>query len=89
MVPKSILVHNSRVRTNVNLDDDVHQIVSVYADARGITLGAAIGELVRKAEAVPPAQPDIGHSPNGLPCFPRTGKLLTPEMVREAESEIG
>ncbi len=76
------------MRTNVNLDEDAHQIVSVYANARGITLGAAMSELIRKAEAVPPAPPDIRHSPNGLPCFPPTGKALTPEMVKEAESEV-
>ncbi|MFP5229736.1 MAG: hypothetical protein ACLGXA_19150 [Acidobacteriota bacterium] len=76
------------MRTNLNLDDDVHQVVSVYASARGISLGAAIGELVRKADAIPPRPPDIAHSPNGLPCFPPTGKVLTPEMVKEAESEV-
>ena len=29
----------------------------------------------------------ILHSPNGLPCFPLTGKPLTLEMVKEAEAE--
>jgi hypothetical protein len=77
------------MRTNVNLDDDVHQIVSIYAAARGITMGAAIGELVRKAEGAEPGQPDIRRSPNGLPCFPPSGRALTPEMVKEAESEVG
>jgi hypothetical protein len=76
------------MRTNINLDDDVHQIVSIYASARGITLGAAIGELVRKAEAAQPGQPDIRRSANGLPCFPPSGRVLTPEMIKEAENEI-
>jgi hypothetical protein len=76
------------MRTNVNLDDDVHQIVSIYASARGITMGAAIGELVRRAESADPERPDIRRSANGLPCFPSAGRALTPEMVKEAESEI-
>lgn len=76
------------MRTNVTLDDDVHQLASIYAAAKGITLGAAIGELIRKAEAASPAAPEIRRSPNGLPCFPPTGKGLTLKMVKEAESEF-
>ena len=75
------------MRTNVNLDDDVHQLASIYAMARGITLGAAISELVRKAESQP-EKPDIRRSANGLPCFPASGRVLTPDMVKEGESEI-
>jgi hypothetical protein len=77
------------MRTNISIDDDVHQLASIYAQAKGITLSAAISELIRKAEAAPPPAPDIRRSPNGLPCFPPTGKVLTPQMVKEAESEIG
>jgi hypothetical protein len=76
------------MRTNVTLDDDVHQFVSIYATAKGITLGAAISELIRKAEAAPSPKPDIRRSANGLPCFPPIGKPLTPEMVKEAESDF-
>jgi hypothetical protein len=76
------------MRTNVTLDDDVHQLASIYANAKGITLGAAISELIRKAESVPPPAPDIRRSANGLPCFPPTGKPLTPQMIKEAESEF-
>jgi hypothetical protein len=76
------------MRTNVTLDEDVHQFASIYARAKGITLGAAIGELIRKAEATPPPAPDIRRSANGLPCFPATGKVLTLQMIKEAESEF-
>lgn len=47
------------MRTNVTLDEDVHQFASIYAQAKGITLGAAIGELIRKAEATTQPAPDI------------------------------
>jgi hypothetical protein len=33
----------------VNLDPDVYSFTRAYADAKGITLSAAIGELVRRA----------------------------------------
>jgi hypothetical protein len=77
------------MRTTITIDDDVHQLASIYAQAKGITLGAAICELIRKAEATPPPAPAILRSPNGLPCFPPTGRVLTKQMVKEAESEIG
>ncbi len=38
-------------------------------------------------EASPKTAPDIRHSPNGLPCFPLTGKTFTLEMAKEAEAE--
>ena len=33
----------------ITLDEDVYQLAIYYAAGRGITLGAAVGELVRKA----------------------------------------
>jgi hypothetical protein len=38
-------------KVTVTLDDEIHQFVSIYAKSREITLGAAIGELIRKAQA--------------------------------------
>ena len=76
------------MRTNITLDDDVHQFASIYASAKGITLSAAISELIRKAEAAPPAEPDIRRSASGLAMFPPTGTVLTADMVKEAEGQI-
>jgi hypothetical protein len=76
------------MRTNITLDDDIHQLASIYAAAKGITLGAAISELIRKAEPHPQPEPEIRRSESGLAMFPPTGKVLTPEMVKEAESEF-
>jgi hypothetical protein len=39
-------------RVTVTFDDEVHRTVSAYAKARGITLGAATGELIRRARAL-------------------------------------
>jgi hypothetical protein len=76
------------MRTNLTLDEDAHQFASIYARAKGITLDAAINELIRKAEAAPQPPPDIRRLANGLPCFPPTGRVLTSQMVKEAESEF-
>jgi hypothetical protein len=74
------------MRTRVSIDDDAYQLASIYAAAKRITLGAAIGELIRRGEATPQPASDIRRSPNGLPCFPPTGKGLTLGMIKEAES---
>ena len=71
----------------MTLDDDVHEFASMYASARGMTLSAAISELIRKAESAPTAPVQIEYSPNGLPRFPLTGHVLTPEMVKAAQED--
>jgi len=81
------------MRTSITLDDDVYQLASLYASGRGITLGAAIGELVRKVNsATPPVAPSpkLVRAPNGLLIFAPRGRTITPEMVKSAqEDEIG
>jgi hypothetical protein len=76
------------MRTSITLDDETHDFASVYAQARGITLGAALGELVRKARTAPnSAVSSIKTLPGGLPVFRSRGRKLTPEMVREAQED--
>ena len=74
------------MRTNVNLDDDIRQLTTAYANARGISLGAAIGELIRRAESTA-ARVEVRRAPNGVPLFPRKGRVITDEMVRRALEE--
>ena len=81
------LMHNRPMRTTITLDDDVHEFASYYANAKGITLSAAMNELVRKAETAPAPKPDIRIGPNGLPMFPPTGRTITAEMVKKLEEE--
>jgi hypothetical protein len=80
-------VYPVAMRTSVTLDDDVHEFATCYADARGITLSAALSELVRKAESAPPPQPEIVYSPDGFPMFPPSGngRVITDEIVRKLE----
>jgi hypothetical protein len=85
-------MHTVSMRTSVNLDADVYSFASAYADAKGITLSAAISELVRRAEQVPEPgpggdSPRLKTSPHGYLVIAGTGDVLTPEMVKEASED--
>jgi hypothetical protein len=75
------------MRTTITIDDETHEFAAYYARARGLTLSAAIDELIRKAQAAPAPKPDIRIGPNGLPMFPPTGRTITAEMVKKLEEE--
>lgn len=76
------------MRTTITLKDETHEFAAHYARARGLTLSAAIDELIRKAEAAPAAPlPEIEYSEIGLPMLPRTGRTITCEMVKKLEEE--
>jgi hypothetical protein len=78
------------MRTSITLDDEIYELASSYASARDITLGAAIGELVRRGETIPrpAAHSDrIGLAPNGLPVFKSRGRVITSEMVKAAQED--
>jgi hypothetical protein len=74
------------MRTTINLDDDVYELASMYAAGRGITLGAAVGELVRKANGAS-GSPRIRMASNGLPVFAARGRVITSEMVKAAQED--
>jgi hypothetical protein len=77
------------MRTNLTLDDDIHRFAQTYAAAKGITLSAAISELVRRAKDVQPPTPEIRRSAlTGLATFPASGRTLTSKTVHEAESDF-
>ena len=70
------------------MNDETHAFASYYAHARGLTLSAAIDELIVKAQAPPPsAAPEICYSPSGLPMFPPSGGIVTSAMVKNLEEE--
>lgn len=76
------------MRTTITLSEQSHEFASYFARVRGITLSAAIDELIRRAEAAPPAPlPEIEYSELGLPMLPRTGRTITCEMVKKLEEE--
>ena len=76
------------MRTTITLKDETHTFASHYAHARGLTLSAAIDELVRKAQVpLSSAPPEICYSPSGLPMFPPGGGVVTAAMVKNLEEE--
>ncbi len=79
-------MHDGYVRTSITLEEDVYQIAKLYAKGRGLTLGAAIGQLIQKPAVFTSR---INHAPNGFPLLPRTGRVITPDLVKElSEDEV-
>lgn len=80
-------MYNRAMRTTITLDEDVREFTSVYSRARGMTLSAAINELIRKAEDAPAKKPDLIWSEDGVPMFPPSGRVLTTEIVKRLEEQ--
>jgi hypothetical protein len=84
------MMHNGGMRTTITIDDDVYELASMYAAGRGITLGAAVGELVRKAKGESGSDSDstgLKTLPNGLRVFAARGRVITSEMVKAAQED--
>lgn len=81
------MMHNCGMRTTITLDDETHGFVHYYARARGISLSAAINELIRKAESAAGPKPEIRRSPDGFPLLPPSGRVITSELVKQLEEE--
>lgn len=81
-------MHYEGMRTTITLDDETHEFAAYYARSRGLTLSTAIDELIRRAQEGPKPEPVIEIGPDGFPMLPRTGRVHTPAMVKEAESEL-
>lgn len=78
------------MRMTVNLDPDVYSFTSAYAGAKGITLSAAISELIRRAEQAPEPggdSPRLRMNEHGYLVIAGTGDVLTPETVKEASED--
>lgn len=75
------------MRTTVNLDTDAYDFAYAYARGRGITLGVAISELLRRAEQAPaiPAGKSgrLVMSKHGYFVIAGRGEVITSEMVKE------
>ena len=75
-----------QMRTTLNLDDDVLQMVREYSEARSLAMGKAASELMRKGFATPTAT----HLVNGVVVFdlPPDTPAVTTEKVKTLESEL-
>jgi hypothetical protein len=80
------------MRTTVNLDADMYDFTSAYANAKGITLSAAVNELLHRVENAPELEAPSGRivkNEFGYYEIAATGHVLTPEMVKAyAEDEL-
>jgi hypothetical protein len=84
-------MHTVFMRTTVTLDDDAYEVAMLCAKGKGITLGAAISEFVRKGQearlAEPSPVPGLVRGPKGLLMFAPQGRILTSEMVKSTLEE--
>jgi hypothetical protein len=73
------------MRTTVNLPDDIADLVRSVADAKGISMGSAIAELVRQGVAR-----DFQSEHQGFPCFtvPADAAPITLEQTLAAEDDL-
>jgi hypothetical protein len=77
-----------RTRANVHLDNDAYIAAATYAAAKGLALGAAISELIRRAEQAPqPSSSLLTTNRRGLLVKAKAGRIVTPEMVKELSED--
>jgi hypothetical protein len=67
------------MRTTLDIDDDVLSAAKELAAAQNSTAGQVISELVREA-LIRPSE-EVPEYRNGFRLLPRTGKIITSEMV--------
>lgn len=70
----------------MNIDADAYDFAYAYAHGRGIPLGTAISELLRRAEQAPEqpiGEAGLRRNKYGYLVRAKTGRSLTPEMVKE------
>lgn len=77
-----------RTRTNLHIDNDALAFAASYAKAKGILLGIAVSELIRRAERAPEGpSPRLVMNRHGYLEIDDTGERITPQMVREAAED--
>lgn len=77
--------HRRAMRTTLTLDDDVFELAARQAKLRGVSLGKAVSDLLRRGLNAPTPARDEG----GLVVFqlPADSPKVTTEDVRRVEAE--
>jgi hypothetical protein len=70
------------MRTTLDIDDDILAAAKQLAKSRNSTAGEVISDLVRQALTGPAILDDKPSYRNGFRLLPRTGQIITSEMVR-------
>lgn len=77
-----------RVRKNIILDVDAYEAAAAFADAKGIALGTAVSELIRRGEEAPePPSSMLVTNRRGLLVKAKGGRVVTPAMVKELSED--
>lgn len=76
------------MRTTLDIDDDVLQAAKEIARAEKKTAGKVISEIARKGMTMG-LQEEQAEFRGGFRMLPRTGKVLTPELVERLLDEDG
>jgi hypothetical protein len=78
-------MHHSTMRTTLTLDDDVFELATRQAKLRGVSLGRAVSDLMRRGLAA--STPS--RNQDGLVVFdlPLDSPVVTTEDVRRIEAE--
>jgi hypothetical protein len=74
------------MRTTLNIPDDIYDVVRSFAESKGVPLGEAVAELVRKG-----LKPESRLSNRGgFPSFvvPDSAAPITLEQTLAAEDEV-
>jgi hypothetical protein len=75
-------------RANVNLEIDAYNFASTYASAKGLPLGAAISDLIRRAETTPDAPSHkLITNKRGLLVKAKAARVVHPEMVGQLSED--
>jgi hypothetical protein len=74
------------MRTTLNLDEDVLEVVRHYAESRSLAMGKALGELVRRGLNAPMATKVV----NGIHVvvLPPDSPRVTTEQIKRLENEV-
>ena len=86
-------MHNTLMRTTVNLDNEIYELAVLRARGQDITLGAAIGEFIREAMQARQQRklsPNLKRLPNGLLVLKKRkdGPVLTAKLVKKLIQEM-
>lgn len=77
----------TRVRTTLNIEDDVLATVRALAARDGKPLGTVVSAMLRRAVEPPTKAPKTTR--NGIPLFPvgPNARAVTPEQIKELLEE--
>lgn len=71
------------MRTTLDIDDDVLAAAKQLAKKRNSTAGEIISDLARQALTKAPVAEEEPRYRNGFRLLPRTGQIITSEMVKK------